>query len=157
MLTGRIGFLSSGTLVPVLQDLSVMATEIPGLGFTHVFGFMNLSFSVGGVCYRVRAGNLTLKSSLQALIGPIIAGQILNQRITRGWQIMCGISCALLVIGSVLAALYVGGPLTRQSFSLGAIKADMKAKADAQRTDTTSTPSATSTSSPEAAASQKPG
>jgi MFS family permease len=60
---------SQTVLVPVVAEFSFLPAKIPHLGFAHVFGIFNFSFSCG------------------AFVGPLIAGQILGAvGDEKGWQ-----------------------------------------------------------------------
>ncbi|GAA5855560.1 hypothetical protein JCM9279_005121 [Rhodotorula babjevae] len=77
---------------PVLIYLSIVASDTPSISTAHVFCASNLFYSVG------------------ALIGPIIAGQILSAvGTTRGWMALAILSAALSCVVVPPILLFVGG------------------------------------------------
>ncbi|GAA5906007.1 hypothetical protein JCM8208_006316 [Rhodotorula glutinis] len=77
---------------PVLIDLSIVASDTPSISTAHVFCASNLFYSVG------------------ALVGPIIAGQLLSAvGTTRGWLALSILSASLSCLIVPPVFLFVGG------------------------------------------------
>ncbi|GAA5856359.1 hypothetical protein JCM9279_005738 [Rhodotorula babjevae] len=89
-----LGVSISFFITPITLELSIVAADTPAISTAHVFGAFNLAFSVG------------------ALIGPIIAGQILSAvGTTRGWLALTIISAGLTAIAAPPVLLFIGGRL----------------------------------------------
>ncbi|BGP39370.1 hypothetical protein JCM10449v2_003308 [Rhodotorula kratochvilovae] len=76
-----LGVSVSFFITPTTVDFSIVAADTPSISTAHVFGAFNLAYSLG------------------ALIGPIIAGQILSAVGTRrGWLALCVLSAGLTAL-----------------------------------------------------------
>ncbi|GAA5925976.1 hypothetical protein JCM3775_005166 [Rhodotorula graminis] len=77
---------------PVLIDLSIVATDTTSISTAHLFGASNLFYSIG------------------ALVGPIIAGQLLSAvGTTQGWMALSVLAAALSCLVVPPVVLFVGG------------------------------------------------
>lgn len=81
-------------ITPSTVDLSIVASDTPEITTAHTFAIFNLAFSIG------------------ALVGPIVAGQILSGLgVERGWVALTILSAGLTAVFIPPVLLYVGGPL----------------------------------------------
>ncbi|GAA5827163.1 hypothetical protein JCM3770_000341 [Rhodotorula araucariae] len=89
-----LGISVSFFITPTTVDFSIVAADTPSISTAHVFGAFNFAYSLG------------------ALIGPIIAGQILSAVGTRrGWLALCVLSAGLTALLVPPVLIFVGGRL----------------------------------------------
>ncbi|BGP24065.1 hypothetical protein JCM10295v2_002966 [Rhodotorula toruloides] len=78
----------------LIVDLSLVASSEPSITTAHTFAIFNLAFSIG------------------ALVGPIIAGQILSGLgVRKGWVALTVLSSGLSAVFVPPVLAFVGGPL----------------------------------------------
>ncbi|GAA99059.1 uncharacterized protein L969DRAFT_74093 [Mixia osmundae IAM 14324] len=83
---------------PLSLDFGLCVLDIPGAGYAHVYGLFNIAFALG------------------TLIGPILAGQLLQHlQIELGFDAMVIITCGLFCLLLPCAYLYIGTGNTKSS------------------------------------------
>ncbi|BGO98782.1 hypothetical protein JCM10021v2_002443 [Rhodotorula toruloides] len=103
---GGPGLSISCFITPSTVDLSLVASSHTSITTAHTFAIFNLAFSIG------------------ALVGPIIAGQILSGLgVRKGWVALTVLSAGLSAVFVPPVLVYVGGPL-----KLGRGKKDAQAR-----------------------------
>ncbi|KAJ8294725.1 putative MFS-type transporter C18.02 [Rhodotorula toruloides] len=93
-----VGLSISCFITPSTVDLSLVASSHTSITTAHTFAIFNLAFSIG------------------ALVGPIIAGQILSGLgVRKGWVALTVLSAGLSAVFVPPVLAFVGGPLRRGS------------------------------------------
>ncbi|KAF8592002.1 MFS general substrate transporter [Ramaria rubella] len=80
-------FFISAVVAPLTAELAAVTRELPGVGYSHVYGAFNLAYGIGSA------------------IGPILGGQLYDH-VTNGWTAVVGLAGGLMLLATTVAFFF---------------------------------------------------
>ncbi|KAF8488176.1 major facilitator superfamily domain-containing protein [Gautieria morchelliformis] len=80
-------FFISAVVAPLTAELAAVTRELPGVGYSHVYGAFNLAYGIGSA------------------IGPLLGGQLYDH-LQYGWTAVVGLAAGLMLAAATVAFFF---------------------------------------------------
>lgn len=95
-------------VAPLTAELAAVTRELPGVGYSHVYGAFNLAYGIGSASETFPSFSIPAVL-MPSLVGPLIGGQLYDH-VLHGWTAVVGLAAGLMLVAATVAFTYTGEP-----------------------------------------------
>lgn len=98
-------FFISAVVAPLTAELAAVTRELPGVGYSHVYGAFNLAYGIGSASKNILLNPYYTFYIKLLSVGPILGGQLYD-RLHNGWTAVVGLAAGLMLLATAVAFFF---------------------------------------------------